>query len=661
MGEFVGVDPANLQELTKRLEQLHDLLARHSPLIQQKMQKWGSEVGTTSLPGLIAAALDDVRDMDARTTRAYELARQQGWNALTRAPGVPGLTFNRPPNVRLDWEATGQSGYQGKRDAEALTAALAAGKNPEDTRIALSGLSERLQQHLTDKDYQAAFWAGAGPLALRAARALYERAGTALFSAESVSILPALGASLAAASQMRVGTGEDRRPLLPAETRAALTANSDPWSVGMLVKYGPEGRSWDSRLLADLTRAMLDARAAGKTIWPPARGELETDADASRQQRLMAEYDAVGAVLKRAAENGLAARHVLGDPATGLTYARMLVSDSWHTPGYDPGPFLSSYVHPGGTLPPTGQVDLSAPTAAFLKAAVSAERGTSLDAKESAWSVVHIVQATAEFSKLHHGTTLPAGIRGALIYVAGRYLPDFAQSVNHDFASGALQQGNKTSNPWVAINKVDELEGFFIQALQKPEEFGVFKGLMASRVSAAVAATIQDPSDRNYLREMGGLFGLIQRVENTHHFEGQLRADEEAAKNQMLLATGSGGFGALGFSNPLGPGTITQILTALATPALNEAFDTGHALKALKANMDASRQQVFQVEVPVVQGLIDAGAADPPPHASWVRNGRVVPDAALVDWISLHADSRYAGRTLTDWITEAQIAMRMQQ
>lgn len=130
MGEFVGVDPANLNELTKRLEQLHDLLARHSPLIRQKMEKWGSEVGTVSLPGLIAAALDDVRDMDARTTRAHELARQQGWSALGPAPGLPGLTFNRPPNVRLDWEATGQSGYQGKRDAETLTAALA-DKNPK--------------------------------------------------------------------------------------------------------------------------------------------------------------------------------------------------------------------------------------------------------------------------------------------------------------------------------------------------------------------------------------------------------------------------------------------------------------------------------------------------------------------------------------------------
>ncbi|MEU8173278.1 hypothetical protein AB0C14_10415 [Microbispora hainanensis] len=660
MGDFVGVDPDNLKELTKRLEQLHELLARHSPLIQQKMQKWGSEVAVTSLPGLIAAALDDVRDMDARTTRAYEPAREQGWSALSRAPGLPGLTFDRPPGVRLDWEATGQSGNQGKRDAETPAAALAA-KDPEETRAALLGLPESLRRHLADEDYQAAFWAGAGPLALGAARALYERTGSALFSAESVSVLRALGASLAAAGQMRVGTGKDRRPLLPDATRAALTANSDPWSVGMLVKYGPEGRAWDSRLLADLTRAMLDARAAGKPIWPPARGPLKTDADAARHQRLMAEYDAVGAVLQRAAENGMAARHVLGDQATGLKYARMLVSDSWHTPGYDPGPFLSAYAHPGGTLPPTGQVDLSTPTAAFLKAAVSAERGTSADAKESAWSVVHIVQATAEFSELHLGTLLPEEIRGSLMYVAGRYLPDFAQSVNHNFASGALQQGNKSTNPWVPINKLDELEGFFTQALQKPEEFGALKGLMASRVSVAVAATIHDPSDRNYLREMGGLFGLIQRVENTHHFEGELRVDEEAAKNQMLLATASGGFGALSFSNPFGPGTMAQIFTALGTPALNEAFDTGHALKALKADMDASRQQVFQVEVPVVQGLVDAGAVHPPSNASWVSDGRVIPDAALVDWISLHADTRYAGRTLTDWITEAQTAMRMQQ
>lgn len=660
MGEFVGVDPANLKELTKRLEQLHDLLARHSPLIQQKMQKWGSEVGTTSLPGLIAAALDDVRDMDARTTRAYELAREQGWSALTRAPGALGLTFDRPPDVRLDWEATGQSGYQGKRDAEALTAAVE-GKNPEDTRIALSGLSERLQRHLADEDYQAAFWAGAGPLALRAARALYERAGTALFSAESESVLRALGASLAAASQMRVGTGEDRRPLLPAETRATLTGNSDPWSVGMLVKYGPDGRSWDSRLLADLTRAMLDARAAGKTIWPPARGRLETDADASRHQRLMAEYDAVGAVLQRAAENGLAARHVLGDPATGPKYARMLVSDSWHTPGYDPGPFLSSYVHPGGTLPPIGQVDLSAPTAAFLKAAVSAERGTSVDAEESAWSVVHIVQATADFAKLHPEKTLPTAIRQSLIHTAHRYIADFAQGASREYGSGATPLGDARGNPWMAIVNRSVLEKFLDQALRDPRELGAFKGSADARIAAAVTATVKAPGDENFLREMAGLYGLVQRVENGRQFASAQKQDEEATRNQVALSILSGGFGALSFSNPWGPGTIAQFLTGVTAPVVNDSLDTGHASQALQRNNDAFRNAVFGVELPVVQGLVNAGVLRPPADATWFKDGKVVPNRNLTAWLSAHGETVLGGRRLDDWVEEARSAMRGQQ
>ncbi|MEU7913489.1 hypothetical protein [Microbispora bryophytorum] len=664
MGEFVGVDPENLKELTKRLEQLHDLLARHSPLIRQKMQKWGSEVGTVPLPGLIAAALDDVRDMDARTTRAHELARQQGWSALGPAPGVPGLTFNRPPNVRLDWEATGQSGYQGKRDAETLTAALA-DKNPESTRIALSGLSERLQRHLADNDYQAAFWAGAGPLALRAARALYERAGGALFSAESVSVLRALGASLAAASQMRVGTGKDRRPLLPAAIRAGLTGNSDPWSVGMLVKYGPEGRSWDSRMLADLTRAMLDARAAGKTIWPPARGTLETDADASRHQRLMAEYDAVGAVLQRAAENGLAARHVLGDPDTGLKYARMLVSDSWHTPGYDASLYSSAYLDPisrdaaPGYLEPPGKIDTSSSTAAFLKAAVSAERGTSADAKESAWSVVHIAQATADFSKLHPQMVLPKEIRQALIYTADRYLPDFAASVN-GYGNKARPHGDQPGAPWVSYVDSSALTELLRQALHDPKDLGAFEGRMDARISASVAASIRDPN-QNYLTQMSALNGRIATIKKDFKFNEAQQLDEKAQHFQTFLSIISGGWGALSFSKALGAGTVSQVFVAVAQPPTSELINTDHKVEASKTNEDEFRARLLHVKIPVIQGLLIADAIDLPANTSWYRNGAISPNADFTDWYTTHERVVYGGRRLEEWVGEAEHAMDMQR
>ncbi|MEU7940589.1 hypothetical protein [Microbispora bryophytorum] len=664
MGEFVGVDPANLNELTKRLEQLHDLLARHSPLIRQKMEKWGSEVAVTSLPGLIAAALDDVRDMDARTTRAHELARQQGWSALGPAPGLPGLTFNRPPNVRLDWEATGQSGYQGKRDAETLTAALA-DKNPESTRIALSGLSDRLQRHLADNDYQAAFWAGAGPLALRAARALYERAGGALFSAESVSVLRALGASLAAASQMRVGTGKDRRPLLPAAIRAGLTGNSDPWSVGMLVKYGPDGRSWDSRMLADLTRAMLDARAAGKTIWPPARGKLETDADASRHQRLMAEYDAVGAVLQRAAENGMAARHVLGDPDTGLKYARMLVSDSWHTPGYDASLYASAYLDPisrdaaPGYLEPPGKIDTSSSTAAFLKAAVSAERGTSADAKESAWSVVHIAQATADFSKLHPQTVLPREIRQALIYTADRYLPDFAASVN-GYGNKARPHGDQGGAPWVSYVDSSALTELLRQALHDPKDLGAFEGRMDARISASVAASIRDPN-QNYLTQMSALNGLIAGIKRDFRFSEAQQLDERAQHFQTFLSIISGGWGALGFSKALGAGAVSQVFIAVAQPPVSDLIKTDHTMEADKTSEDEFRARLLHVKIPVIQGLLIANAIDLPANTSWYQDGAISPNADFTDWYSTHEGVVYGGRTLEEWVREAEHAMDIQR
>ncbi|MEU8192931.1 hypothetical protein AB0C10_04025 [Microbispora amethystogenes] len=660
MGEFIGVDPENLKELTRRLERLHDLLARQGPAIQQKMQKWGSELGFASLSRLTAAALDDVRDMDARTTRAYELAREQGWSVMTGAPGALGPVFARPPVVRLDWEATGQSGDQGRRDAEALAAALAA-KNPEEARAALAPLAERLEHHLADKDYQQAFWAGAGPLASQAARALYNRTGPTLFSAETVSILRALGASLAAASRMRVGAGKESRPLLSTAARNAVTRGSDPWSAGMLAKYGPDGRSWDPRLLADLTRAMLDARAAGRTIWPPDRGEPETDTAATRRQRLMAEFDAVGAVLQRAAENGVAARHVLGDPATGPKYARMLVSDSWHTPGYDPGRFLSSYVHPGGTLPPTGRMDLSTPVGAFLKAAVSAERGTSVDAKESAWSVVHIVQATAAFATANAEKVLPDAIRASLTYAAARYLPDFAMAAGRPYGPGVIPLGSHDGNPWVAVANGSQLELFFPQALRGSKEYVAFKTLMDTRVSAAVAATVKDPSDADYLSEMAGLFGLVERTQADQNFAEHNRQDEEAERSQMLLAMFTGGFGALSFEKTWGPGVMAQFLTGAGAPMVDDALDTDHKWKALQDNAASFRKQVLHVELPVVQGLIDAGALHPPKDATWFADGRLRPDASFTGWLSSHAETRYGGRRLEDWIKEAQLAMRLQQ
>ncbi|MEZ0071470.1 hypothetical protein [Planotetraspora sp. GP83] len=683
MGEFVGVDPANLRELTHRLQALHDMLAKNSPIMQQKMQKWGSDVSFAVLPRLIDEALNDARDMDARTSRAYELAHEKGWDPLAGAPGkdMPFCAVpQRAPIVRLDWDATGQSGYQAHQDAAELSKILSGtdpatvmatyGRDKGAIRTLLAPLAERLRSHLNDKEYLGVFWQSVGPLAAHLAKTLHDNGSATdpVLTKKDTAILAAFGAALAAATRLRTvsGNGKAGEPLISDSVKSALKSG-DPWSIGMLLKYGPHGTAWDTDFLTDVTRLMLDARQAGKIDWPSSHQQLVTDMDVNHHQRALAEFDAMGAVLDRAAENGVAARHVLGNPTTGLVYTRMLVNDSWHTPGYDPAAYFSKYVDATSRradpdyLPDPGKIDLSSHAAAFLQAAVSADRGTTLDAKESAWSVVNIVQSTSEFSKVHPDIVLPHEIRKALIFTADRYLPDFAASVNHDFTSAAMQKANNPSNPWTPITKASELEAFFNQALQDPKEFGAFQGTMDGRISIAVAATIKDPSDENYLVEMGSLYGLIERLKGQRHFAAEQLADEEAARRQTALSIITGGFGALSFNKALGIGTVSQVIVALATPPASGMFDTGHALQALRDNADAFRAQVLHVEVPVIQGLITAGAVLPPANASWIRHGVVTPDAALADWISQHADTEYSRKTLTEWIRDAQNAMRLQQ
>ncbi|WP_405143806.1 hypothetical protein OG589_39675 [Sphaerisporangium sp. NBC_01403] len=687
MGEFVGVDPANLRELASRLQRLHTLLAEHGPLIQQKMQKWDSEVSFAALPRLIDEALNDARDMDARTTKAYELAREKGWSPFQNGPadglggtagGLGGTAGNQsggpvdsllaldrtpPPMVRLDWTTTGQGGYQAKQDAKALAEALTT-KDPAQARNRIALLPDSLARHANDKAYLATFWTEACPLALQAARALYNRAGAALFSTESASLLRALGASLASATQMRVGTGKDRRPLLSEATRAAITKNADPWSVGMLFKYGPDGKTWDSHFLADITRSMLDARASGKIEVPLPTFTAKDPYDAGNRNfgdpKLQAEFDPVVAVLDRAAENGQAARHVLGDPSSGFKYAKMLVNDQWHTQGSTTDAFAKFARGPVPTQL-NNQVDLSSHAAEFLKAAVSAGRGASDDAKESAWSVVNIVKATSEFSKLHPDTTLPNEIRKSLIFTADRYLPDFATGVSRPYGSGAVPLGEVKGNPWISIIDGSELTAFFDQALHDPKEFGAFKGMLDARISTAVAATVKDPSDANYVGEMAGIYGLIERIQSDRKFADAQLKDEQATRNQTALAALTSGFGALSFSNPWGPGVIAQFLTGVTTPSLSETFDSGHALQAIKDNADGFRKQVFHVEIPVVQGLINAGVLHPPKDATWVSDGHLSPNPSFTAWLSRHAQTRYGEKTLEAWVKEAQEAMRLQQ
>ncbi|GIH72679.1 hypothetical protein [Sphaerimonospora thailandensis] len=651
MDGFVGVNPANLEELAKRLHRLHEVLSRNGPLIRQTMQQWGSEVSLAPLARLTDTALDDARDMRARTARAHDLANLKSLDPTTLRPRGEWVLTGLPPRyLDLDWTATGQSGTQAVQDVQALNDVLAtASGSPERARPDLAQVAQRITEHLGDKDYLATFWAQGGAAALKAASTLYEGPGGSLLSADSVSLLQALGASLAAASRLRTGTGKDSRPLLSAATRAAITKNSDPWSTGMLFKHGPDGTSWDPQLLAEVTRSMLDARAAGRTHVGPADKALPIH---SGDQQALADFDPVAAVLDRAAENGLAARHVLGDQANGVKYATMLVSDDWHTLGYDG---YSMDTPRRGPL----QVDMSSHPAGFIRAAVSAERGATEDAKESAWAVVNVVQATAEFSKLHPGDVLPHPIRQSLIHTADRYLPDLAESVI-GYGNGARPLNDQPNAPWVAYVNQAALDAFLKQALHDPKDLGSFQGNMEARISASVAASIRNP-DKDYLRQLSSLNGAIAKIEKDLKFDSAQLRDQQTQRIKTFLSVISGGYGALSFSNAFGKGTISQVFVAMAQPPINDSLSTDNAVEALKSGEDEFRETLLRVRLPVIQGLIAVGAIKLPPDTSWYKEGAITPNVDLTNWYNAHERVVYGGRRLGEWVADAEHAMGVQR
>ncbi|MFI6511660.1 hypothetical protein ACIBCT_28995 [Streptosporangium sp. NPDC050855] len=668
MGEFVGVAPDRLEKLTAQLKRLHEILADRGSVIQRKMEKWDAQVGFGALPRLVDTARDDARDMETRTERAYELARLKGWDPKAPVMGMPGHVPGPipPPVVPLDWKATGRSGFQAERDATALVTAMD-GENPEGKRAALREAAEKLRLHPKDNDYLRTFLQIAGPTTAQAARVLSDgdhSEGT-LFSCQDQGVLTALAGALAAAGSLRTGSGKDARPLMSDATRAALTRAKDPWSVGMLLKHGPSGKNWDSRLLADITRSLLDARKAGTISFPPTRsgnGSSDLGGDVFRFQKVLADHDPVIAALNRSAENGKAARHVLGDPDRGLTYTRMLVDDSWRTPGADS--FHRRPAPPGGMTDPSpkiGQVDLSSHVGTFLEAAASAKRGGGTDARESAWSVVNIAKATAEFSRLNPEKVLPAETRRALNFAIDRYLPDFAASARLGVPSEAVLSKRSANGLWVSYFSHSELKGLLKQALHDEKDLGKLLGSMDARLSGATKATVLDPSDQNYLSEMAALYGFVSKIEADRNFTEAEKKDAQNKRDATFLSMISGGFGALNFTKAVGPTTSAQVFTSLAQPPLNQALDTDHATDAMKSNAEVFYDRVLRVKIPVVQGLINAGAIDVERDASWFRDGVLTPNAEFANWYSMNAQKKVAGKELEEWVRITEADMQTQR
>ncbi|GII80736.1 hypothetical protein Sru01_57180 [Sphaerisporangium rufum] len=610
MGDPVGVDPAALRELAGRLRRLQALLAEHAPAIRQKMRCWDSELDFALLPRLVDEALRDARDMDARAGRAHELATDQGWRPAPAGPGVP-----EPPAVTLDWTATGHAAGEAARDVAGLAEVQAAG-DPAHALARLAELPAGLTRHLGDQAYLAAFWAEATPLALQAARVLRDRAGVAPFGAASSGVLRALGASLAAATQMRTGTGADRRPLLSAATREAIIRPADPWSVGMLFEYGPDGKAWDSDFLADMARAMLDATATatgtgprtatGAGLGPGAPGPAATSRPAGPSPGATP-LPGTPQIGGPQIGTGPIDTPPIGIPSTGT--ASIGAAPSGAVPGgaglagTDPGGAADDLAALCAVLgrasenghaarhvlghPVTGaryaailvgdRPGMDGHAAEFLRAAVSAVRGPGADAEESARSVAAIVQATAAFAAARPGAVLPPRIRAALFHVAARYLPDLAAGAGRPGVPGAARFGGRAGHPWTAVVDGAALPAFLGQALREPVDAGTLRGLLDARQPLTVAATALDPDGTDHLGAVARLHEVVDEVERALGLDAAGRAAVAAARRRASAAAAARGSWMYDFTGPWSATAVTRFLTGAAPVSLAESVVAGAA------------------------------------------------------------------------------------
>lgn len=654
MGEFAGVDPHRVRLLANRLKDLADAIAKNGSIIRTNFTKWGGTLDLGQLARQAAQVGQDARDMALRADEALNLLDGRSGPVMS-SPG-------KADWVTIPWDTKDINATQeAQQEATNLKKAL---DNPNDpqSRATITDIAQSLTDHQGDSAYMAAFINSGGmDDAARVAHALHQEDaahnGTVL-TTDSQAILAQFGSAVASAAKS--GQLHDFK---------AFTQTPDLWSSAMLFKYGPDGKAYGdgqgAQLLAAVTGAVLDAHQAG-TLNIPVPDSRDASPDQRKQiQGWLAEFDPACALMDRGVQNGLAPRLVLGGP-NGSHYAQELINNNWQTPG-------DSYSRAGGgkaalELPPVQipGIDLSGHVATFLQSATTAPLGGSGDAQLSAQALVNVVQANAKFTQDNPKGVLPKNIREAFVSIADAHTPDFAYSARYGFEG----KPQLVSGAWLAQVDPTSLDSFLRQAMHDPQDAGRLKGCFDAKISAAVGQTIQD--HQPWLENMASLYGMVQHVEGENSFDKAELVAAKKAENQMLMSILATGLGAIP-----GPGEgVGKIITQIAKPMISMSntvagykYPGGDPAKALMLNDDDFIKDKHWVQVPVVQGLIDAGQVHPPANASWYQNGHIIPNADFGTWVQENATAvgddgkpiLYSGKSLDQWINDAVGAVGAEQ
>jgi hypothetical protein len=646
------------------LENLRDVLAANVPKIVNTMNGYGSPISLSLLPQAQARSVIDAADMRARSNLAQKLYETASLNAC--------LTM-----VQIPWDGAAVDAANAKADAQLLTSAEQ-NPNSEQALADIQAVADDVNDHVKENDstYLSDFYNQAGPQVAGLAGVLHNLNGSAkdipvsamfanTFSKQDQQILNSFATGLAYV---------DSKGMLQPSTIKQLTATSTLWSMGMLVKYGPNGAAWSTadptpqsqNFLAQLTMAEYNAEQNG-TLRIPLGPDSKYPIPAQAYQQVedgLAPYDPLSALLAADAQNKTAAQQLLGSQSDGK-FATFLLSGGGVRYSYTDGsPYfqvLGPNERPPGNFPTVyeGGIDQQA-TGSFLDAATSAPRGDSVPAQQSAWAAYNIIN-NVPAPMLDGGSVIwqvTPPVRAALMATYGRYLPDLAYGAYGTTRDPVFQSGS--GQPYVVGVSSTQLDAFLSEISLDKNDLTQMQAMASLAMGSSIGVVSQGGTIPGLASPSQGFASLYARISTDAANVGITVAQQQDLHNQMLnqmISLAETGFGMI-------PGggttmTVSKDLLSVTAPFLPQ-FPTDLESNAVTAANTQQGMNELLAEIPLVRGLMATGALpDPPPPGAFDANGNPTP--AFGDWWSTHSNQVVGGKPLADWLTSIQVAIGVQQ
>ena len=647
MGDFVGVDPANLRQLADRLSDLASVLAKDGALIKSTMTAYNSQLDYSVFARDSAQDGDDSSSFRKRADLAIEMNRQPHYSAVGpyQIPGwgtvfPPGTAGPLGPNevrgvyTMMSFDMGGQSGTEGVNDAHDLANAL---KDPGSalSKQIFAEVGQAVADHSDDPAYLQAFYANGGLASSEQIAAVLRGNdggkiyGTELISPDSQHLVALYAQGLAAASTMQ-GKGQIPAGTIDMNSFSHLSDPKDMWSATMLMKYGPSGDQWDPQFLANAGTAVLKWRhdhmpprpdysapklsGAGyipggyvqnDKLWYQDLGlsvdyiSVDGDDVAKRVPAIDANDPAL-AVLGKIGDNTQASRLLLADPNHGADNAAALVDYHWQTPG--PVQFDDSSI--------VGKV--------ITNATISDRKDFS---QLSATAAANIIHASAneyntekgldDNTKSQWGGGLPTPLSNALREVYIGYIPDLSKSsTNFSGDSAHTLQLPDDPNTWIVGTGIGDMRGFMSLIMQNTDNANAMTAATQGYIAKYSSQDINSEGIKAYLQNLAELNGNLAVAGQAVKYNAAAHQDAVNADRIMWL-NAVGGFVA---SVP-GVGTLGDWIKAGiwgALPIASSKFSTGNAANANDNAQSAVHDQGVAMREYFLQGMAAAGKIPPP-------------------------------------------------